>query len=600
MNTKLRYNEYYGMQETLDDLYKRSKENGLNGYNLYDKIVSESNILLAYRTIKRNTGSKTKGTDGKTIKDYEIESKEEFIKGIRESLTNYKPGKVKRVDIPKANGDTRPLGIPTMNDRIIQQMFKQILEPIVEAKFYNHSYGFRPNRATKHALARSQFFVNISQLTYVVDIDIKGFFDNVNHNKLMKQLYSIGIKDKRVLAIVSKMLKAPISGKGIPTKGVPQGGILSPLLSNVVLNDLDQWVASQWDTMKTRNHFSGRNDMKIRGLRKTTSLKEMYIVRYADDFKIFTRTMESAVKIYHAVEKYLNSHLGLSISKDKSKVTDLKKNSTNFLGFKLKAKRKRNKYIAYTSIADNNKEEIKKKLKELTKNIQKQPTIQNINRYNSFVISTKNYYKHVTNVFLDLNEVAFKTMYFRYNRLNRVAKYENPKELSHVYKRYNKNNYKTFTIKGVPLHPINDVRMVNNYQFNQKLCNYTVEGRKLHEPLEEMVTAVIIELGKRASDKRSVEFQDNRLSKYSMQKGKCSVTNFFLTSDEVHCHHIKPKESGGTDEFKNLVIVSKEVHRLIHAENEETIQKYLGMLNLNVKQIKKVNQYRKNCNLDNI
>lgn len=590
----------YGMQENFDELYERSTKNALKGYNLYDKIVSESNILLAYRNIKSNTGSKTMGTDGKTIKDYEIESEIEFIKDIRETIANYKPDKVKRVEISKRNGETRPLGIPTMKDRLIQQMFKQIMEPIVEAKFYNHSYGFRPNRATRHAIARSQFFVNISQLTYVVDIDIKGFFDNVNHGKLMKQIYNIGVKDQRVLTILKKMLKAPISGEGIPNKGVPQGGILSPLLSNIVLNDLDQWVASQWDIMKTRNHFSGRNDMKIRGLRNTTSLKEMYIVRYADDFKIFTRTMESAVKIYHAVGKYLKDNLGLEISEEKSKVTDLKRKPTNFLGFNLKAKRKRNKYIAYTSIPKNNKDEIQGKLKELTKNIQRQPTIKNIHRYNSYVIATKNYYKFATNVFLDLNDIAFKTMYFSYNRLSRVAKYENPIELSHLYKRYNERNYKTFTINGVPLHPINDVRMVNNFQFNQKICNYTIEGRKLHEPLAEMITTELIELGKKVDANRSIKYQDNRLSKYSMQKGKCSVTGYFLTSKEVHCHHIKPLELGGTDEFKNLVIVSYLVHRLIHAKTEETISKYKTLLKLDDKQIKKVNQYRKNCNLENI
>lgn len=144
--------------------------------------------MLAYRTIKRNTGSKTAGVDKLTIGDFKVINKEHFIKEIRETLEDYRPQKVRRVEIPKPNGKKRPLGIPTMRDRLIQQMIKQILEPICEAKFYKHSYGFRPNRATNHAIARSCFIAKTMKNHYVVDIDIQSFFDNVNHTRLMKQL----------------------------------------------------------------------------------------------------------------------------------------------------------------------------------------------------------------------------------------------------------------------------------------------------------------------------------------------------------------------------------------------------------------------------
>lgn len=235
MSTKLRNNEYYNMQETFDILYQNSKDNNTKGIDLLDIITSKNNILLAYRNIKTNNGSMTAGTDGETIMKFKGIKENKFVELIRKTILDYKPQPIRRVEIPKPNGKKRPLGIPTIRDRIIQQCFKQVLEPICEAKFHNHSYGFRPNRSANHAIARCQSLINNAKLHYIVDIDIEGFFDNVNHRKLIKQLYNIGVKDKRVLTLINKMLKAPVKGIGIPTKGTPQGGILSPLLSNVVL-----------------------------------------------------------------------------------------------------------------------------------------------------------------------------------------------------------------------------------------------------------------------------------------------------------------------------------------------------------------------------
>ena len=214
----LRYWDYYGMTELFTDLYDRAaKQEAFS--NLYDVITSRENILLAYRTMKSNKGSKTPGTDGKTITDIQKLSEDELVTEIQTNLQNYRPKKVRRKLIEKDNGKLRPLGIPCILDRIIQQCFKQVLEPIAEAQFYKHSYGFRPLRSTHHAMARVQFLVNQAQLHYVVDIDVLGFFDNVNHTLLVKQLWNMGIQDRRVLACISKMLKAEIDGEGIPTKG---------------------------------------------------------------------------------------------------------------------------------------------------------------------------------------------------------------------------------------------------------------------------------------------------------------------------------------------------------------------------------------------
>ena len=235
-------------------------------------ISSENNILLAYRNIKKNKGSTTCGTDNLDISIYKDMNSKIFVKRIQNSLNNYFPKSVKRVEIPKPNGKTRPLGIPCIEDRVLQQCIKQVIEPICEAKFHKHSYGFRPNRSTDHAIARCMYLMNKSQLHYVVDVDIKGFFDNVNHNKLKKQLWTLGIQDKNLLSIISKILKSEIQGIGIPTKGTPQGGIISPLLANVVLNELDWWISSQWETFKSKTNYKHTRS-KYLGLKKT-SLKK--------------------------------------------------------------------------------------------------------------------------------------------------------------------------------------------------------------------------------------------------------------------------------------------------------------------------------------
>ena len=164
--------------------------------------MSEENIRLAYRNLKTNHGSKTPGVDGKTIDDLKRWNDTDLIRNIQKSLEWYTPGKVKRVEIPKGNGKMRPLGIPTIKDRLIQQCVLQVLEPVCEAKFFERSNGFRPNRSTEHAIAQAMTMIQQRQLYYVVDIDIKGFFDNVSHGKLLNKMCSMGIHEKKMLSVI--------------------------------------------------------------------------------------------------------------------------------------------------------------------------------------------------------------------------------------------------------------------------------------------------------------------------------------------------------------------------------------------------------------
>ncbi len=226
--TRLRNAEYYDLQNVFDGLYEKSKKNCVFR-QLMPIISSEENIRFAYRNIKKNRGSKTAGTDGKTIKDLEKWQTANLISHIQKRLDFYQPNKIRRVEIPKGDGRTRPLGIPTIMDRLIQQCVLQVLEPICEAKFHERSNGFRPNRSTEHALAQVYKMIQTQHLYYVVDVDIRSFFDNVSHGKLLKQMCTLGIRDKKLLKIISVMLKAEVAGIGFPEKGTPQGGLISAL-----------------------------------------------------------------------------------------------------------------------------------------------------------------------------------------------------------------------------------------------------------------------------------------------------------------------------------------------------------------------------------
>jgi RNA-directed DNA polymerase len=580
MQTALRYWEYYGMTDTFTDLYNRSKD-GDSFKNLYDLIIDERNILLAYRSIKSNKGSKTAGTDGYSIGRYKSISKEEFIEYIRKKLVNYSPHKVRRVFIPKQNGDLRPLGIPTMIDRLIQQMFKQVLEPIAEAKFYEHSYGFRPLRRASHPKARCEFLTNRAHLHYMVDIDIKGFFDNVNHTKLMKQMWNMGIQDRKVLAIFMKMLKAPIDRSGKPTKGTPQGGILSPLLSNIVLNDLDQWVAGQWGKFPLGEHqenFRMRYKAQYR-----TNLKRGFIVRYADDFKIFCKDSKTAWKWYHAVKLYLKDRLGLDVSPEKSKVVNLRKNYTEFLGFKIKLFLKEGKWVALSWIKDKKIEQIKREARELIKKIQKKPNFKTASDYNSFVLGVHNYFKVATHAYKSLNRVSYDLSRLMHNRLKEVAIYEYPGNPSQTYLKYfGKFKRKTYRIQNrIDLYPIVGVQRVNNMNFTQSFTPFTPEGRELiHKKLDPVIEQEIMKLMRSNIHKRSMEYMDNRISRYSMRRGRCEILGYFLTAGEVHCHHYLPLSLNGDDSFANLRIVHEYIHRLVHATDNDTIEKYRSMFTL--------------------
>lgn len=602
---KLRHNEYYDIQNVFDSLYAKSKA-GQNFNKIYDIIISRENILLAYRNIKANRGSKTKGTNQSNILDIGGQDNEKIVSYVRHRLLNYIPHSVRRKYIPKKNGKLRPLGIPTIEDRLIQQCFLQVLEPIVEAKFHNDSYGFRPNRSTHQAIAKSYYYVNNSKCHYVVDVDIQGFFDNVNHGKLLKQLWTLGIRDKRVISIISKMLKAEIKGEGTPTKGTPQGGILSPLLANVVLNELDWWIDSQWLGFEAKQitNFGRITDKpykntsnRLVALRRT-KLKPCFIVRYADDFKLFTTSYENAVKLFNATTDWLHKRLQLDVSKEKSKIVNLKTSYSDFLGIKLKVQQKvkdgKMKYVVKSRIQSKEISRIKEEIRKKVFEVENDNTPNSMYRLNSMILGVHNYYKIATHCNADFSEIehdVYSLIRFRWRRLAKGRG-----TFSDTYMKYygKYRHRKQYFVRNIALYPISGCGFEIPVIFNKKISLYTEEGRRIiHKGLEFANKNLIIHIMNNPVPNRSVEYNDNRISLFSAQKGKCAITGLDLTSTNMHCHHKVPRSKNGTDKYENLIFIVNEIHLLIHSNKITTQKRIMDKYNIDPKMLKKINELRK-------
>lgn len=270
---------------------------------LLEQILSRDNMLRAYKSVKANKGAA--GIDGITIDEIDDYLKENW-EAIRDRIRNrrYKPKPVRRVEIPKPNGGVRNLGIPNVVDRIIEQAIAQVLTPIVEPYFSEYSYGFRPGRRAHQAVIKLLEYFN-DGYTYVVDIDLEKFFDNVPQDKLMTLVHKI-VNDPDTESLIRKYLNAGVmvKGKYEPTeKGTPQGGNLSPLLSNIMLNELDR-------------------ELERRGL---------HFVRYADDCVIAVGSSAAANRVMHTITKWIERKLGLKVNVTKTKVT--KPNELKYLGF---------------------------------------------------------------------------------------------------------------------------------------------------------------------------------------------------------------------------------------------------------------------------
>ena len=239
---KIRNSEYYGMESIFDTLYAESR-NGKTFNHLMAIIESEENIKLAYRTIKRNHGSKTPGVDKKTIRNLAKLNEDEYVRLVKKKFSNYHPRPVRREEIPKDNGKMRPLSIYCYEDKLVQEALRRILEAVFEPMFYDEMMGFRPNRGCHKAIRKLNIMLERKPTNYVLDADIKGFFQHLDHEWIVRFIES-RIKDPNIIRLVRRMLKAGIMNNyefEATEEGSGQGSVCSPIISCIYMHYVLIW-----------------------------------------------------------------------------------------------------------------------------------------------------------------------------------------------------------------------------------------------------------------------------------------------------------------------------------------------------------------------
>ena len=332
---------------------------------LITRVLTKENLKTAYETVVRNKG--VGGVDNMKLSDLKLYLQENWgnLKS-KLAIGEYQPKAILGIEIPKSSGGKRLLGVPTVFDRMIQQAIHQVLQPIFEPDFSNYSYGFRPRRSAGQAILQAQQFINEGYQD-IIDIDLKSFFDIVNHDYLMTLLYR-KVKDPILLKLILKFLRAPIEISGKLQKrrqGVPQGSPLSPLLSNIILNELDK-------------------ELELRGLR---------FVRYADDFSIFVKSKLAAVRVKESVRRFIERKLHLKINEEKSSIVRPQK--YEYLGYGFVSSYARGSKGKFQLVVSKKSfEELKRKVKYITRKTIPASFDERIQKLSWLMYGWINYFKH--------------------------------------------------------------------------------------------------------------------------------------------------------------------------------------------------------------
>lgn len=603
------------LREIQDKLYQHSKEiynaGGRPAFKgLLEVMSAEATIITAIHNIKSNHGSETPGVDSKTMRDYLQKPFPQVVKEIQSAFRHFEPQKIRRVYIDKpGKTEKRPLGIPTMRDRIVQECMRIVLEPIFEAQFFAHSYGFRPMRDAAMALERIDIIMHNTGHYWIVEGDISKCFDRIDHAILLKRLYHMGVKDRRVIQIIKAMLKAGVMGEcEVNEEGTPQGGLISPLLANVYLDILDEWVSKQWETKRTRHCYT-QEQSRYAALRKRTHLTPGYLVRYADDFVIATDTRAHAEDWKARLQVFLQSKMKLTLSQEKTLITDIRKKHIKFLGYEFKMVRGKSRrgYIPRT-IPDRERlkrkaEKIAEDIKKIPRNYSREQVIGAVNRINSQIRGIIQYYQCCTWVNIAMKKYS---RWLQLTAMRRLKQYNGKwipanevQNLPRVHQQYKQKipsiQYRDIYIGFTALTfckwektPAKDQDETPYTETGRQINFERTKKRKIQARLDELYSdksARAISYGNWGK-LNNFEFIMNRAYALNRDKLKCRVCGGWLISSTPWAQRINPNlPLNKVNRVNNLVSLHKKCFMAVNDPSQDISQ-------FDVKAQKKIIGYR--------
>lgn len=603
------------LRDLLDSLYETTQAALKEGTTprfkgLLEYMKAEVTILTAIYNIKSNKGSETPGSDGETMREHILEKDyAAIIARVQAGLTHYIPLPIRRKYIPKPEKtEKRPLGIPAIIDRIIQECMRIILEPIMEPQFFKHSYGFRPMRDAPMALERTKHVVHLTGYHWIVEGDIAKFFDTVHHAKLGRFLYGMGVRDQRVLMIIKAMVKTGIMNETpVNPLGTQQGGILSPLLANVYLHQMDHWVTREWEDKKTRTTFA-QSASRTTVLKQSSRLKPAYLVRYADDWVLIVPSKRHAEKWKQRIAKQLQSALHLTLSEEKTIITNVREKPIHFLGceFKVVKGKSRTGYITRTrpdrTRLQAKMKELHRKVNQLKRCGSKEQLMREIYTFNAAIRGIIQYYQGTTWVNIALRKYAHN---LRTKAMRILEKYGGIWLPAHQTK--NLPSVHTEYTEKVPAIQVKDMYIgVTSLSFcrwkktelkRPKETPYTAEGRAIYRArtskkprlarADDILTAHLEKWVQHegAKEINNFEYALNRAYAYNRDKKKCRTCGEVIPSEEMSFHRINPYlPLGKINRVNNLASVHERCHRMIHDEQDySTLEK---------KQWRKIQKFR--------